>query len=261
MTKRILFLMLSLAPLCRAEVPCEGPRAELLVLGDSQTGANWATAYFGNFIQKCLARNEASFASYARGGTQPIHWLNDAGLDRIDTLYRSPTEPHSNLGGTSAPVCKKRLEQLLDIHQPSRVLLFFGDNLLSASAEEIRNQYRKMTGTLEKGGIHGENCILLTPTYEMAVASKRNVPSKNLENTVKVIKAIEAEAGSKCRILNGLELMKDSPLLKGEVLDRVAVEGTSGCFGAAANDNIHYCGRAAEELAEKVCASLVPPSL
>ncbi len=256
MIRCVLLLLLSLAPLSRAEEGCEGPRTELLILGDSQTGANWATAYFGNFVQKCLARTQITFASYARGGTQPIHWLSHAGLDKIDTVYRSASEPHTPLGGSSAPVCKKRLNRLVGIHQPSRVLLFFGDNLLSATTEEIRSQYRKMIRALEEAGIRGENCILLTPTYEMAVASKRNVPSKNFENTMKVIKAIEAEAGPSCRILNGLELMKNSPLLKGEVLAREAVEGTSGCFGAAANDNIHYCGRAAQELADKVCESL-----
>jgi hypothetical protein len=71
-----------------------------------------------------------------------------------------------------------------------------------------------------------------------------------------VIHAIESEAGAHCRTINGLEIMKTSSLLKGEVLSRVAVDGTSGCFGAAANDNIHYCGEAALELAEKVCDSL-----
>jgi hypothetical protein len=160
---------------------------------------------------------------------------------------------HLNLGGASTPVCKKRLDPLIEIHQPSRVLLFFGDNLLSATPAEIRKQFRDLIGVLDPRGIRGENCILLTPTYEMAVASKRNVPSKNLENTLKVIHAIETEASGHCRIINGLETMKSSPLLKGETLSRVAVDGTSGCFGAATNDNIHYCGKAAQELAERVC--------
>jgi hypothetical protein len=255
-----LFLALMLQPLARAEDTCTGPRADLLILGDSQTGASWAYSYFGNFVQKCLARKGVSFVSYARGGTQPLHWMNSgtghASLDRIDTVYRSPTDPHLNLGGTSAPMCKKRLDRLIEIHQPTRALLFFGDNLLTASTDEIRRQFRGLIDILQARGINGENCILLTPTYEMAVASKRNVPSKNFENTLKVIRAIQSEAGTACKVLNGLELMKESPLLKGEVLAREPVEGTSGCFGAAANDNIHYCGRAARELADKTCEAL-----
>ncbi len=257
MTLRVLFLSALLSSSSSlASLPCEGEKAELLILGDSQTGANWTTSYFGNFIQKCLARQGSSFVSYARGGTQPIHWMNHSGLDRIDTVFRSPSEPHLNLGGDSAPICKKRLVQLIGIHQPSRVLLFFGDNLLSASTDEIRKQFREMIRILENKGIRGENCILLTPTYEMAVASKRNIPSKNLENTLKVLRAVQTEVAARCRIINGLEIMKDSPLLKGDILAREAVEGTSGCFGPAANDNIHYCGKAAQELAEKVCETV-----
>ncbi len=256
MTRCVLFLLLCFPPLAIAKESCSGDHAEFLILGDSQTGANWATSYFGNFIQKCLAKKGVSFVSYARGGTQPIHWLSHSGLDHIDTVYRSATEAHTNLGGSLVPVCKKRLDRLIETHRPTQTLLFFGDNLLTASTDEIRSQYRKVIQTLEKAGIRRENCTLLTPTYEMAVATKRNVPSKDLENTIKVIKAIEAEAGTSCRILNGLDLMKESPLLKGETLSREGVEGTSGCFGGAANDNIHYCGKAAQELAEKTCRAI-----
>ncbi len=256
MTLRILFLTALLSSPALAASPCSGEKTELLILGDSQTGSYWASSYFGNFIQKCLTNQGSSFVSYARGGTQPAHWMTDSGLDRIETVFRSPAEPHLNLGVDSVPTCKKRLDQLIGIHEPSRVLLFFGDNLLSANTDEIRKQFREMIGILDSKGIRGENCILLTPTYEMAVASKRNVPSKNLENTLKVLRAVQTEVAARCRIINGLEIMKDSPLLKGDILAREAVEGTSGCFGPAANDNIHYCGKAAQELAEKVCETV-----
>jgi len=96
----------------------------------------------------------------------------------------------------------------------------------------------------------------VTPTFEMEVSTKRNVPSKNLANTKKVLDAVRSEVRDQCRILDGLDLMKNSSLLRGEVLKRIAVEGTSGCFQAAANDNIHICGGAARELATHVCGEI-----
>jgi hypothetical protein len=240
-----------------AETSCEGEPADLLVLGDSQTGATWATAYFGNFLQKCLTEGGKKFVSYARGGTQPIHWLNHPGLDRIETIFRSPDHPHLNLGSDVLPTCKKRLDSLIRIHQPKEVLLFFGDNLLSSPTAEVRKQFRGLVETLVRMGIDENHCTLLTPSFEMEVASKRNVPSKNLENTQKVIAAILEEAQGKCRILNGLEIMEQTVFRSGDLLRRIPVEGTSGCFGKAANDNIHYCGAAAQELAQQVCKQLM----
>lgn len=256
MTKRVA-LLLALLSLSGhpafSNTECSGNPADLLILGDSQNGATWATAYFGNFFQGCLSKTPVRFVSYARGGTQPVHWIDSGALDRIDTVFRSSEDAGKNLGASKLPACKKRLKTLIEIHQPKKVLLFFGDNLLTARTETVRTQYRQMIGILKDAGIEGENCILVTPTYEMTVATKRNVPAKNLENTRKVTEAIRAETEGKCRIIDGLEVMRKSPLFEDDRLRRVGVPGTSGCFGAASNDNTHYCGAAAKDFAEKVC--------
>jgi hypothetical protein len=157
------------------------------------------------------------------------------------------------LGGAEVPVCFKRLDSLLQIHEPKKVVLFFGDNLINASPAEIQSQYESMLALLNQAVVASENCYLILPTYEMAVATKRNVPAKNLANTLKVNSSVKALVGNRCQVLDGLEAMKDSPLLVKETLIRKAVEGTTGCFGAASNDNIHLCGEAAREFAQKAC--------
>ncbi len=145
---------------------------------------------------------------------------------------------------------------MISNHKPKKLVLFFGDNLLSSQNAEIRRQYGLLLQEIRAARIAAADCLLVTPTYEMEVSTRRNVPSKNLTNTRKVLAAIRAEVGDQCRIVDGLELMKESSLLRGETLSRVDVNGTSGCLGAAVNDNIHLCGEAAREFANRVCAEI-----
>ncbi len=245
-----------------ARTECPDRPVDVLVLGDSQTGGSWATSYFGNFVQLCLKSHPLapSFAIYGRGGTQPVDWVNRKSLDSVDVVYRDRDHHQKVLPGPQKPACLKRLHPLLQGHKPKKLVLFFGDNLLSAETNEIRRQYRLFLQEIKDSGIAPADCLLVTPTFEMEVSTKRNVPSKNITNTRKVLAAIRAEVisdmSAECRILDGLELMKSSPLLKHETLRRVAVEGTNGCFQAAANDNIHICGEAAREFANRVCAEI-----
>jgi hypothetical protein len=110
-----------------------------------------------------------------------------------------------------------------------------------------------MNVTMEKG-IASQNCFFLTPTYEMQVATKRNVSKKYLANTQRINAAIKKAIADRCQVLDGLEIMKESPYFDGkELLKRIQVEGKTGCAGAATNDNIHICGMAAKDLAERVC--------
>jgi hypothetical protein len=241
-----------------ARTDCADKPVDVLVLGDSQTGGSWATSYFGNFIQSCLKKHplSPSFAIYGRGGTQPVDWLSRKSLDSVDVVYRDSVQNHKIMQGPQTPACLKRLNPLLAGHKPKRLVLFFGDNLLSAETPEIKRQYRLMLQEIRAAGVAPGDCLMVTPTFEMEVSTKRNVPSKNITSTRKVLAAIRSEVRDQCRILDGLELMKNSPLLRGEVLRRIAVEGTSGCFQAAANDNIHICGEAAREFANRVCGEI-----
>lgn len=257
-------LLLGLTGLASAQTPCDTVPADLLVLGDSQTGASWAPSYYGNFLQKCLKDDPAagrSFVIYGRGGTQPAHWLTSAGLDKIATIQRDPENNHKNIGvSDQVPLCKKRLRVMLEAHHPRRVLAFFGDNLLSASEAEIKNQFAQLVKTIREYGTDPRNCYIMTPTYEMDVTEKRNVPAKNLANTLKVIKAVKAAAGNDCRVIDSVELMGDSALLlQTQLLKRAQSEGMGGCLGAAGNDNIHVCGEAAKDLADRVCGILRQP--
>ncbi len=246
-------------PSAEARNECPDRPVDVLVLGDSQTGASWATSYFGNFLQSCLKTHplSPSFAIYGRGGTQPVDWLNRKSLDSVNLVLRDSENPHKILRASEAPVCMKRLAPLLSGHRPRKLILFFGDNLLTAEPMEIRRQYRLLLEQIRTAGISASDCILVTPTYEMEVSTKRNVPAKNLANTKRVLSAIRAEAGEGCRVFDGLELMRNSPLfLSNETLKRVHVPGTNGCLQAASNDNIHVCGEAARELAHKVCGQI-----
>ncbi len=235
----------------------------LLGIGDSQTGATWSKSYFGNFLQTCLKEKmQKRFVTYARGGTAPIHWMTNSGLDKIETIQRDNDNNHLNIGNLDqVPLSKKRIKDMLEAHNPEKMFVFFGDNLLSVEAPLIVKQFKNMANAIQAAGITPENCFFLTPTYEMEVKDKRNVPGKNLVNTLKVNKAIKEGVGSTCQVIDGLELMTNSKLLlhaetNNPLLKRVLVPELVGCGGTAANDNIHLCGEAAKELANKVCQIL-----
>ena len=65
--------------------------------------------------------------------------------------------------------------------------------------------------------------------------------------------AIRQAIGDQCQVIDGLDLMRNSLLLVDSRLKRVQPEGQADCFGKSENDNIHYCGEAAKEMANKVC--------
>lgn len=251
----------ALAVTAHAEPPCPAGQTDLVVIGDSQTGASWASSYFGNFLQKCLKEHPlygSSFAVYGRGGTQPVHWLSNPGLDKIATVQRDPANNHRNIGTLAeVPLCKKRLPDMLRAHAPKKFVLFFGDNLLGASEEAIASQFDRAVTALAEGGVAKGDCYVVTPTYEMSVLQKRNVPAKDLANTLKVIAAARKGTADRCVFVDGVELMRNSPLTGADgLLARVQTGGKADCLGAAGNDNIHVCGEAARELAERVCALL-----
>lgn len=241
-----------------AHAECPDAPVDVLLLGDSQTGGSWATAYFGNFVQGCLKSHpdHPRFAIYGRGGTQPVDWIYRKSLDSVDLVFRDAEKEHEVTPGSRAPECKKRIPALLKTHRPKKIVLFFGDNLLSASTSEIRRQYRELLDQVKNAAPRPEECILITPTFEMEVTERRNVPAKNLLNTKKVINAIKSETQDHCVILDGLELMKNSAFLDNETLKRISVPGTRGCLGGAINDNIHLCGEAAKEFAEQSCKAI-----
>lgn len=257
----LLALVLLPALAASAEPPCDAKPVDLLVLGDSQTGASWASSYHGNFLQRCLAdpsHPAGSFAIYGRGGTAPAHWL-DGGLDAIPTIQRDNRSHHLNLGaGEQVPRCKTRLRPMLEAHRPRRVLAFFGDNVLGASSAEIARQFDRLTSAIAAAGIKPADCFIMTPTYEMAVQRRRNVAAKDLAATRKVRDAARSAVGTRCRFVDGLALMDASPHLDkaAGTLARAQSAGMSGCLGASGNDNVHVCGEAAKDLAGRVCALL-----
>lgn len=254
---KILLLSLILSLPAFSQSTCEVDPVDFLIIGDSQTGATWATGYFGNYLQKCLKdkAGPASFAIYARGGTQPIHWMTSSSLDKIETIQRDETHNHLNLG-TNVPLCKKRIGPMLEAHNPTKFMAFFGDNLLSLTPAEIQKQFKDLVTKIKEKNISYENCTFLTPTYEMEVREHRNVPGKNLANTQKVIENIKLVMKDQCQIIDGLELMKSSPYFKDNLLKRIQRADGAGCIGASSNDNIHLCGEAAFDFANRVCEKL-----
>ncbi len=234
-----------------AQAECAGP-VDLLIVGDSQLGATWSKSYTGNFLQHCLKGN---FVVYARGGSIPGNWLGQGGMDQIETIQRDPQNEHLNIGSLEKiPLCKKRILPMLSSHLPKKVMFEFGGNYIAQSDEFIANDIRHLMATLDSQGISQENCFFLHQTYEMEVETKRNVPLKNIENTQRILAVISKAINGRCQIINGLEVMKDSPYFDGkEHLKRIAIEGRSGCMGAAVNDNAHVCGEAARDFAERIC--------
>ena len=231
---------------------CENKIYDVVVIGDSQTGAFWAKSYFGNFLAKCL---KGDFKVYGRGGTQPIHWISSSRMDKIPTIQRDRVNHHQNIGNKNkVPYCKKRIKNILETHNAKKVLFFFGDNLLLRGKKSIANQFLKLSNIARNAGFRRENCFILTPTFEMEVRSKRNSKHKNLKNTLKVIDAARKGGSENCQVISGVDLMKDSPFLKKDkTLKRIKYQNLPSCLGRASNDNTHYCGYAAKEFAEKVC--------
>lgn len=228
---------------------------DLLVVGDSQVGATWSRSYLGNFLQECLQSN---FVMYGRGGTIPGNWMGQGGMDHVETVERSLSQPHLNIGsGEQVPLCKKRIGPMLKSHTPAKVLFEFGGNYIGREDSLVKSQINKLMITVQENGITPDQCYFLTPSYEMEVATQRNIPKRNLESVSKMRDLIVKTINGRCQILDGLEIMKASPYFDGkELLKRISVPGKTGCGGAAKNDNVHICGEAARDFAERVCRKI-----
>jgi hypothetical protein len=252
MKKSLLLFLLCISSSTFAN--CDGPK-DLLILGDSQTGATWSRSYFGNFLQQCLKGN---FVVLGKGGSNPSTWYK-GGLENVEIVKRDPVNAHINLGlGPTLPLCQKRLPEMIDSYNPKKILFFFGDNMIASSDQEIKNEIFGLLEIISKKNITRENCYFLTPSFEMEVKTKRNVTRKNLSNTERIRDIIANNLLNKCQHIDGLEIMKTSSYFDGkELLRRVLIQGKAGCGGAAENDNIHICGEAAKDLAEKVCTILM----
>ncbi len=240
---------------------CRAGRVDLLVIGDSQTGTPDHKSYFGNYLQRCLQEKKVSFVTYGRGSTRPEHWLDNDEKDQVTTIMRNSFHEEVNLGwGAMVPLCQKRLDPMIEAHRPEKVMAFFGDNFILHSREEITKQSRALVKVIRDRGITFQNCYFLTATYEMEVPSNPRNPDKNYQNTLDVDIAIRDAVGSECQVIDGLALMKNSPLLSDQAsgfkLKRVQTDGESDCFGKSENDNVHYCGEAAREFATQVCEKL-----
>ncbi len=248
-------LLISFLTLSSPSFACDFAPVKVLVVGDSQTGATWAKSYFGNFLQECLGEN---FMIFGKGGSILSSWLGKGSLDNIQIIQRDPKNRHLNLGlGDQVPLCKKRFAPMLDTYSPEKLLLFFGDNYIASTDEQIILETKKTLDLLQEKGISADNCFFLTPTFEMEVATKRNVSRKNFDNTLRITNAIKKASEGRCTILNGLEIMENSPYyLTNKLLKRVHIPGNLDCAGAASNDNIHICGEAARDLAVKICERL-----
>jgi hypothetical protein len=143
---------------------------------------------------------------------------------------------------------------MIESHRPKKILFFFGDNMIASSDEEIKKEIVELLKILSEKKISRESCYFLTPSFEMEVKIKRNVSRKYLLNTERIRDIISKTILNQCQHIDGLEIMKRSAYFDGkELLRRVLIQGKSGCAGAAENDNIHLCGEAAKDLADKVC--------
>jgi hypothetical protein len=235
------------------------PGKDLLVVGDSQIGATWASSYVGNFLQQCL---KGDFVIYGRGATVPGNWIDQGGMDQIETIQRDPFNKHLNLGSKEqVAACKKRLEQMLAAHTPKKILLSFGGNYIGKTIdfEKIQKEIIRMLQIIQGHGITYQQCLFVSPTFEMEVANQRNIPHRDLSAVLKVTDFIRPILKDKCQLLEGVKLMQDSVLLnEKKILKRLSIPGTTGCAGSAVNDNVHICGEAAQELAHKLC-DLVNP--
>jgi hypothetical protein len=248
-----LFAFFLILPYSIVWAKCEP--VDLLIVGDSQSGATWSKSYFGNFLPTCL---EGTFALYARGGTVPGNWLGKGAMDQIETMERTPDNFQHNIGsGTTVPECKKRIGPMLDAHSPQKILFQFGGNMIGFTDAEITKQIDLLMNEISVRGITSSQCYFVTPTFEMAVADHRNVPTRSLAAVVRVTNLIQTAINERCQLISGIEIMKNSPYFDGkELLKRVLIPGLAGCGGAAANDNVHICGEAAKDWAQRVCETL-----
>ncbi len=228
---------------------------ELLIVGDSQFGATWSRSYTGNFLQQCLKKD---FVLYARGGTIPRDWLGQGGMDHIETIQRDPENEHLNIGSKEkVPECKKRIDKMIEAHNPQKIVFEFGGNYISQTDDFIRKDIQNLVKLIQSKGISKTNCFFIHQTYEMEVSTKRNVPLKNFKNMKRVGSIIQTEIENHCQFIDSFEIMKNSPYFDGqELLKRVPIEGRAGCMGAATNDNAHICGEAARDFAERLCLIL-----
>ncbi len=235
------------------------PGKDLLVIGDSQLGATWATSYTGNFLQQCL---KGDFVIYGRGATVPGNWIDQGGMDQIETIQRDSENKHLNLGSKDqVPLCKKRLSPMLAAHTPKKILLSFGGNYIGKTIDEakVKKEIIRTMEVIQSHGLTQEQCFFVSPTFEMEVATQRNVPHRDLVALMKVTDIIRPLLKDKCQLVEGTTLMQDSALLNEKKhLRRVQVPGTNGCLGAAQNDNVHICGEAASEMAHKLCELVNP---
>lgn len=252
MNKLLIVILLYLP----AQVSAMCNPVDTIIIGDSQTGATWAKSYLGNFLPECL---EGHFAFYGRGGTVPAHWMNQSNMDHIETIHRTNLLHHVNLGKTTElPECQKRLKPMLDAHTPRRVIFQFGGNMIYLSDTDATKQIDQLMKEIEGRNV---SCYFITPTYEMAVEERRNVPARNLTAIKRINSLIKSAVRDRCKVLDGVELMKNSPYFDGkELLKRVQIPGLIGCAGAAVNDNVHVCGAAARDWSEKVCEVLYSDS-
>jgi hypothetical protein len=250
MKKILIFPLLLLSSLSFAQ---STQRVDLLIIGDSQIGATWGRTYFGNFLQECLAGN---FLILGKGGSVLSHWLGSGGLDKNEIVQRDPENKHLNLGaGDAVPLFKKRLSPMLDTYNPQKVMLSFGGNYTASSEAQITKDIENTMQLLTEKGISSEDCYFFTPSYEMEVADHRSVVLRDLKNILRITSVIESTLSGRCQLIKGTELMKSSPYFdeKRILLKREPIAGSSDCSGASANDNAHVCGKAAQDMANRVC--------
>ena len=176
-------------------------------------------------------------------------------MDHIETMERTPDNIHHNIGaGEVVPECKKRIGPMLDSHLPQKILFQFGGNMIGLTDAEIAKQINQLMSEITVRGMESSQCYFVTPTFEMAVTDHRNVPTRNLAAVLRVTKLIQTAINDRCQLISGIELMKESPYFDGkELLNRVQIPGLAGCAGAASNDNVHVCGEAAKDWAQRVC--------
>lgn len=143
---------------------------------------------------------------------------------------------------------------MLSAHQPKKVLFQFGGNMIGLTDTVVTSQVDQLMRILGENGVSPRSCYFLTPTFEMEVDTRRNVPRRTLSNVQHVSALITKVINGRCQLIDGIELMKDSPYFDGkELLRRVIIPGMPGCGGAAVNDNVHICGEAARDMAQRVC--------